>query len=135
MSGRPPNSVPPTVEAPPIPPTEEVNPPTTTTTNVVTEPVVVSNEAARTCNRACIPFEIYHTNETGNWEIFRVDHVVDGIPVRTNLSHGVGDDMLQAFHLKGIGLYLRVTETALTIPRTGKSTLHQLAVIQIVCSG
>jgi len=45
-----------------------------------------------TCGRGCPDFVMYHTNETGDWEIFRVDSADDRnrTSQRENLSLGVG---------------------------------------------
>ncbi len=99
----PPTTIPPTVEEPPLTVIEDVTLPPPTTTNVVIEPesIVEFNKDVPVCNAVCIPFEIYHTNETGDWKIFRLDHDVAGDPARTNLSYGAGDDMAPSLSPNG----------------------------------
>jgi Tol biopolymer transport system component len=45
------------------------------------------------CGYGCVPWRVYHTNETGNWEIFRLDGAdeVNEETFRLNLSQGVGE--------------------------------------------
>jgi Tol biopolymer transport system component/archaellum component FlaF (FlaF/FlaG flagellin family) len=50
------------------------------------------------CHQGCPPWLVYHTDQTGNWEIFRLDGVdtVQRKTLNVNLSHGEGpgiDDM------------------------------------------
>lgn len=49
-----------------------------------------------TCSAGCPPTLVYHTNENGNWEVFRLDGALNGETIRTNLTHGArigADDM------------------------------------------
>lgn len=47
-----------------------------------------------TCGVSCPVWRIYHSDDTGDWEIFRLDGAQDGQTQRTNLSHGPeADDM------------------------------------------
>ena len=48
-----------------------------------------------TCGFGCVPYQVYHTNETGNWEIFRLDGAdpTNRETFRINLSHGEGDNV------------------------------------------
>ncbi len=44
------------------------------------------------CPRACVDWQLYHTNETGDWEIFRLGNLSDRPAVSPNLSQGEGYD-------------------------------------------
>lgn len=43
---------------------------------------------APSCGRNCPTFRLYHTDETGDWEIFRLDGAANGISFKENLSLG-----------------------------------------------
>ena len=46
------------------------------------------------CGFNCPVWRVYHSDDTGDWEIFRLDGAIDEQTQRTNLSHGEGaDDM------------------------------------------
>ncbi|MEO1646601.1 MAG: hypothetical protein AAFR67_15530, partial [Chloroflexota bacterium] len=62
-----------TPEATSIP--NEVESILTTTSNVLAEGIQSDTLAA--CNYDCVPFIFYHTNRTGDWEVFRLDTAVD----------------------------------------------------------
>jgi Tol biopolymer transport system component len=49
-------------------------------------------DSAPTCGFSCPPFRLYHTDETGDWEIFRLDGANKSTreSIRENLSYGVG---------------------------------------------
>jgi len=52
-------------------------------------------ETVTTCSSQCVPWRMYHTNHTGDWEIFRLDGA-DPITETTshqNLSQGIGEDI------------------------------------------
>ena len=44
------------------------------------------------CERKCVNWQLYHTNETGDWEIFRLGNLDDRTAVSPNLSQGEGAD-------------------------------------------
>lgn len=48
-----------------------------------------------TCGYNCPPFRLYHTNETGDWEIFRLDgaDAASRQSYRENLTFGEGEDV------------------------------------------
>ncbi len=46
------------------------------------------SNGAPTCGRNCPTFRLYHTDETGDWEIFRLDGAADGVSFHENLSLG-----------------------------------------------
>lgn len=47
-----------------------------------------------TCGPTCPVWRLYHSDDTGDWEIFRLDGAVNQQTQRVNLSHGEGaDDM------------------------------------------
>jgi Tol biopolymer transport system component len=52
--------------------------------------------AAPVCGRTCPTFRLYHTDETGDWEIFRLDgaDAVNEVTFRQNLSFGVGEGVV-----------------------------------------
>jgi Tol biopolymer transport system component len=63
-------------------------------------PSVPDWSTVETCGHGCPPWLLYHTNENGFWEIFRLDGVRDDEQgqetLRTNLTHGASleaDDM------------------------------------------
>ncbi|GIL08925.1 MAG: hypothetical protein BroJett033_4360 [Chloroflexota bacterium] len=43
-----------------------------------------------TCGVSCPVWRVYHSDDTGDWEIYRLDGALDGQTQRTNLSHGPG---------------------------------------------
>lgn len=43
------------------------------------------------CRYNCLPFQFYHTNRTGNWEIFRLGDVPGAPDANPNLSQGEGE--------------------------------------------
>jgi Tol biopolymer transport system component/protocatechuate 3,4-dioxygenase beta subunit len=45
-------------------------------------------QAPAACQRACVDWLLYHTNQTGDWEIFRLDDSDDRAVASPNLSQG-----------------------------------------------
>ncbi|MEL6527728.1 MAG: DPP IV N-terminal domain-containing protein, partial [Chloroflexota bacterium] len=39
--------------------------------------LIVKSDTLAACNYDCVPFIFYHTNRTGDWEVFRLDTAVD----------------------------------------------------------
>ncbi len=61
---------------------------------VTPTPAISDTAQSATCQRGCVDWQLYHTNQTGDWEIFRLDKQLDGKTISTNLSQGKGaDDM------------------------------------------
>jgi Tol biopolymer transport system component len=97
----PPTSVPPT-RVPPtgvpnnVPPTQiptTNNPGTTTTTQTVTLPKLGGNVVPQPSNSVgpiCVDWMVYHTNQTGDWEVFRLGDIPGKQGANANLSQGVG---------------------------------------------
>ncbi|MFQ3568583.1 MAG: PKD domain-containing protein [Aggregatilineales bacterium] len=58
-------------------------------------PAFEQGASAATCARGCPVFRVYHTNETGNWDIFRLDgaNAETRETFRRNLSHGIGENV------------------------------------------
>ncbi len=50
-------------------------------------------ETVPTCTSLCVPWRVYHTNHTGDWEIFRLDGAdpTSQTTSHQNLSQGVGE--------------------------------------------
>ncbi len=44
------------------------------------------------CQRSCVDWHLYHSNQTGDWEIFRLDQQGNRSTISTNLSQGKGSD-------------------------------------------
>jgi Tol biopolymer transport system component/protocatechuate 3,4-dioxygenase beta subunit len=65
---------------PPIPPTRPGQP---------AEPW----EALPVCPQLCVQWSLYHTNQTGDWEVFRLGDLGNGLSGDANLSQGKGEDV------------------------------------------
>src|SRR5262249_2070684 len=53
-------------------------------------PVETGWQPPAACQRACVDWTLYHTNQTGDWEIFRLNNTLasNGATVSANLSQG-----------------------------------------------
>lgn len=49
-------------------------------------------ESPAACQRACVDWMLYHTNQTGDWEIFRLGDLEGGQNISPNLSQGEDAD-------------------------------------------
>ncbi|MBE2183545.1 MAG: PD40 domain-containing protein, partial [Anaerolineae bacterium] len=45
------------------------------------------------CSVGCVPWQVYHTNRTGNWEIFRLGTYTGAPNANANLTQHTADDM------------------------------------------
>ncbi|HVU15093.1 MAG TPA: SdrD B-like domain-containing protein, partial [Phototrophicaceae bacterium] len=59
-----------------------------------TPPPATGWQPVPACQRSCVDWTLYHTNQTGDWEIFRLGDPTDRPSISNNLSQGKGaDDM------------------------------------------
>jgi uncharacterized repeat protein (TIGR01451 family) len=72
----------------PIPPA--VLAPTPTPTPSPTPAPPVGGQPLTTCQAVCVDWMLYHTNQTGDWEIFRLGDLEGSISA--NLSQGIGSN-------------------------------------------
>ncbi|MEO8606576.1 MAG: SdrD B-like domain-containing protein [Chloroflexota bacterium] len=81
--------------APPIPPVAGSS---ATATLVPTPEITPTSQPGQpwtpvtACQTKCVNWQLYHTNETGDWEIFRLGNLDDRPAVSPNLSQGAGAD-------------------------------------------
>jgi uncharacterized repeat protein (TIGR01451 family) len=50
-----------------------------------------SDPLANVCTTDCTDFQLYHTNRTGDWEIYRIGEIVGSPNANPNLSQGKGE--------------------------------------------
>ncbi len=53
----------------------------------------VNWQPIRACDRKCVRWQLYQTNETGDWEIFRLDSEDSEVDSHVNISDGVGKNI------------------------------------------
>lgn len=50
-------------------------------------------QPVRACDRKCVSWQLYQTNQTGDWEIFRLDGLDTGVTSHTNLTNTIGSGL------------------------------------------
>jgi len=53
---------------------------------------VLATSAANNNSQSCVDWMVYHTNQTGDWEIFRLGNIPNMPQANINLSQGIGAD-------------------------------------------